>query len=1766
MKNSKAELTAKTANGRIRRSSASTIKPIFLSTFLIVIPIIFYWYVQLQNQQDYEQDRIYRTLRELELHISKELNALEEIEKVLPLEQFLSLSIFPNKAPERRRSNVETPRLDHPCAYKLLENSQLKTLLNIGTSQASDECKWNDSLIEDTDDLFIEMGEAGSNDLPKLSKMLEEYSNLSSGFAEEIKSKLRYELNPLPKDIAGICPASKENTARCQTLSALVKNREALINSQSLKDILNAGLDIANQCEKESSKATVEPEPKQKKWSKKEKRKSEQVNVARICYNFRNEFAGVFGDFVYTANLEEELKQKKYEKIINEFSEAVSVLFSTIENLQSLVSSKINEVNTGSNMVEAGDGAEVNLSAAEQEKNNFIQSRIEPYQKIVASSKMCIFASDGKNSGANQLTLIKRSKLFSLFKQEAKECQKILEGDKVILVKKTLSSGGELLKGLIAVENAGENNVATQESSAATSQNEELEEKKLVIWLAVGVDSILKRYRQSLTYLQDIYLTDGHGRVLASFVGANKSTSTNTRDMRVFNLKPILNEVFDIPGKNEDGTEKKLGVVEQNEIGVKLEDDNEVLPSWPFRAELVIEGKNIFSMVKPTQLKLHQFKHGTDVNIDKEDTSQLVLVGLQQADQLNLLTDRLSPLFHLTVLFLALLLLLAMPVVHVVLSRKYNSYSPFSIKLFGIALSLSMVVSVVGFCSYLTMLKQNIYSADLMQKSAGKLIGDWTQERNAAISFLQNAENCLFEPALNSTVASTTCPQVFQTKNLTSYRNYTSIGASSDQLSTSIDSYVYDSPRALSMMGLVFYTDADGIKLQPDWMARNFVPIRNRDVDLSQRNYFRVHQNNQSWLATELLSSTPVEESEQLTAKPQAYFIERIYNYIDGRKVTQLSIPRKPASSEDSEQFKGVVSGEIMALSFESPVLPPGMRMAVIEKETGKVLFHTEKERVLVENFYDEMEQNDELSDAIRLSSHVMEMVVYRSKKVVAYAEPIPNSDWALVLLYDSAAAHGVVNEVAISVMIVLIFLLTLSSVLMTAFNFGVNCLTNWWLSSAAGNTQEKSAKSKNSETLLSAMVTFFTKTIEWKVKKYVSIVFGIAILFSLLYNNLTTETGLLVVMLYFLANFFFFTRVIIVTKRRKIRVGAWLRTNPLALTLFLLLVLGIPAVTLFIRWYNISTHQLQAYDYLQVQQQILARKQHINNYRNLLWYDEQEQSNERWLTERQQMLGMFADIKPSESGFELNYNGAWNSADAKRAIENLQVIRHVTDDSGSTSSHDQELPHQFLKDELPICLHHSDNGEDDHEKWRSIPPLGQLSHLAYHIAGQHCEEAGLQKLSSKKITVNVKTDPLGEVWQQGFNEDKSNKTHRMTRLEVSERALYFFAIGLILIVYYYARQLISGVWNRDWLYQSSHPRRSQYQRKRVPRHRLFISPEQGFVEGLMNDKSDSSSSKKASAEEILDEESSITKDVDKSFYSIARNAGDSKLFIYFNIDLVAMDAQQRQILLEELEQKLSQTDTIVWMITEVSPLYRLMKAQAYPTDNVPSLSQAEVLRWASLFREFYKDYDSGLSSKIPQLLRVPRIPQTQQEIPESMSAELNAFYPDLTWIWDVAIENKITPLNDKKARELCSIYAGPYYRFKWEECTLDERLVLYQIASGCYPSPKNVDVIEHLLRRGYIVATPFLSIANDSFKHFVLNAELQETFDEWVVEAEKSSWQQIRIYIGVIILLILAWLAYTSKDTYQQIAYIVGSLLTVFTALTQGANLLNLGKGSDSS
>lgn len=169
---------------------------------------------------------------------------------------------------------------------------------------------------------------------------------------------------------------------------------------------------------------------------------------------------------------------------------------------------------------------------------------------------------------------------------------------------------------------------------------------------------------------------------------------------------------------------------------------------------------------------------------------------------------------------------------------------------------------------------------------------------------------------------------------------------------------------------------------------------------------------------------------------------ERLYSRGRGNKGLQVSLP---------DGAGGLLSGDASMFPLSAPVLPGHYAFVVFDLAGGTVVFHSDDERSLVENFYSESEQHPRLAAAIGAGKAELFYGDYRGAPNLIHYRPLPGTAWGLAVLHPQepvqlavylAGVMAVAGFFGVALLAVLIVVL----VLRLARQINIWCWPQWRL------------------------------------------------------------------------------------------------------------------------------------------------------------------------------------------------------------------------------------------------------------------------------------------------------------------------------------------------------------------------------------------------------------------------------------------------------------------------------------------------------------------------------------------------------------------------------------------------------------------------------------------------------------------------------------------------------------------------------------------------
>jgi hypothetical protein len=295
------------------------------------------------------------------------------------------------------------------------------------------------------------------------------------------------------------------------------------------------------------------------------------------------------------------------------------------------------------------------------------------------------------------------------------------------------------------------------------------------------------------------------------------------------------------------------------------------------------------------------------------------------------------------------------------------------------------------------------------------------------------------------------------------------------------------------------------------------------------------------------------------------------------------------------------------------------------------------------------------------------------------------------------------------------------------------------------------------------------------------------------------------------------------------------------------------------------------------------------------------------------------------------------------------------------------------------------------------------------------------------------------------------------------------------------------------------------------------------------------------------------------NFMSTLDNYNSGNDFIVLSgLEGTAFNSAQRIKALRLLE-KIDRIEHLnIILVCDIAPLFRLCKQHAYPGIDPECYAKTdEIVAWTNLLFKYEKLYNWNPSSKKRKTSNA-----TEQDVLDHEGKGWPAL-GNIKALFEVqALKHSIDKWKPDQIIEFFASHAGAIYRDKWEVCTTDERFTLFQLANGACINPSNIDTLEQLVKRGYIYRDCGWFIVNESFRRFILFAELESTFTQWMDNTNSSTWQFVRVPILVAVLVLAGLIIIGTGQSLQSVLATATATLGVMPLLLRN---LNFFKGTPS-
>ncbi|MGY0311450.1 hypothetical protein ACV4QK_06090 [Alteromonas macleodii] len=285
----------------------------------------------------------------------------------------------------------------------------------------------------------------------------------------------------------------------------------------------------------------------------------------------------------------------------------------------------------------------------------------------------------------------------------------------------------------------------------------------------------------------------------------------------------------------------------------------------------------------------------------------------------------------------------------------------------------------------------------------------------------------------------------------------------------------------------------------------------------------------------------------------------------------------------------------------------------------------------------------------------------------------------------------------------------------------------------------------------------------------------------------------------------------------------------------------------------------------------------------------------------------------------------------------------------------------------------------------------------------------------------------------------------------------------------------------------------------------------------------------------------------------LANNKKQKVIVAISALEQISLDSSLRKDALAFLyEMHVNRNVTLV-IVAETAPLYRIICPNAYqPTSNLV-VDIDEKTGWTKLFSEFDKYY--AWSPVFKKRISNPF------DVNVLLKHELHA-WPELETLKAKYQETSLQ--EPEQVIEFVLVHAGPIYRRKWEECTVNEKVILWRMAHGANINPESSATIERLVRRCYLYRDKGWHLINESFRQFILTAEPESVMKEWLDNTNLGFWSVLRVPVFALLFVLIAVFIYSSGSSLDTFLGIATATLGLIPLLIKNLSLLRGGALTD--
>jgi hypothetical protein len=1186
---------------------------------------------------------------------------------------------------------------------------------------------------------------------------------------------------------------------------------------------------------------------------------------------------------------------------------------------------------------------------------------------------------------------------------------------------------------------------------------------------------------------------------------------------------------------------------ELSQIGKKEGDANKIesrILAHTVYVDEVLGGVKHRIYIYPSKMEL-QFprpdtsdpEKNTEANSAKKE-ELLYFIGLKPLSEIRAEKLRITPRSSAVLLSAALIILLAFVFLKIQLAHPSAAFTRLEAFVAGLALVFFVLISIVSLISFSIAAQLQDETKKTAQATIHKLKNSFRDEIE---DYIYRVDTLLKKnPHLTRTIADPngSCSQCI-----------TALGPNKFFLSKNLPAG--KDPKTSYSLENLFMLNRDG-QISGVLLRGTEYTANPSKPPLSQRRYFRDALARDIWELKVNAREIAVEECDMLPGAQQGaveqagttYFpvvIERLFNLTEGSRSTQFALPVSyqfehkdaeyfdakqryniPATESSNNLAPEVISFGVTIRAFQAPILPAGMQFAVIENATGTVLFHSNDDRSLLENFYQETDNNSVLLAQIRGSDGLSRpdaaldepetfKGMYRGSLTRFWSARLhPDIPWTIVVFDNKSDRQSAVSIVfGISILVCTGIVLWICIFLIAPVALHKHPLRWLW----------PQADKVDLYPVLSLVMLGLAALYS----------LGLSFISNLLFFVLAVTIATFVTI--FLFHKIFQTKT--TAAPPPLQPARLFRRYTVFISVLLIFVVAVPTAIATRLVGKEVLLRMALYESLQHAESTLAAADASDQ--RLLRLCGNSENFEGALRDCASLYGGMPQTEAEKKN--------WNSA-FRDSTQPTQTTEATPCDGDRIFCYGVEntTPEAAPSGSFDIIL-------KPLERFWDLP-------LLLDVLDPESYSAAIVALPSANFFIHAQFPTLWLLFKQS---PLLILAALLSTCLIGMAAISFLAIKLLGInvpgCYRMRRvRLDSASWPDFTAAETGAG--GDYQKLRnaladAPSHRgILIGVEPAELTGLVKflgdrllrgqDNNPVIDALKLTADSTLR---------DALLKACTTGASNSVVLLH-NLESVAFEAVRRNQLLETLEGLASIADgPSLVLLCDVAPFDILTEQSSYISD--PQYTEyaraQESFRWTKLLSSFTQYY--GWSATEREFV--------DKDARENAVLREVSAWPELYVLKDDLDKLKSELPGQEQITQYVLMHANPHYLRRWSLCTKEEELILYQLAKGQLVNPANLEPLEHLLQGGFVTRNPEWSIVNNSFARFVLTAEDEAIYTKWIKASEEGLWNVLRVPLFTSAIVIIGILMYSAQEQVESLLALATSVLAFLPLLLRGVSIV---------